>query len=149
MFAQTDIFSLDKWVMVGKDLGIGTMFALVLLALSAFGSFYILGASFGKQGFVRDFFVGVKDAATQFLARMTQTLDRLEAAAAESREFHKQQAATCQAMLKSHTDPAGPCNLTAIRAAAAHGLDAIEEIGQQVGADVAKHVEAAKNRLVQ
>ena len=117
MFAQTDIFSLDKWVMVGKDLGIGTMFALVLLALFAFGSFYVV-----REGF---------------------------AAAAESREFHKQQAATCQAMLKSHTDPAGPCNLTAIRAAAAHGLDAIEEIGQQVGADVTKHVEAAKNRLVQ
>ena len=149
MFAQTDIFSLDKWVMVGKDLGIGTMFALVLLALFAFGSFYVVREGFGKQGFVRDFFVGVKDAATQFLARMTQTLDRLEAAAAESREFHKQQAATCQAMLKSHTDPAGPCNLTDIRAAAAHGLDAIEEIGQQVGADVTKHVEAAKNRLVQ
>ena len=147
MFAQTDLFSLDKWVMVGKDLGIGTMFALVLLAISTFGSFYILRASFGKQGFVRDFFVGVKDAATQFLARLTQTLDRLESAAAESRDFHKQQAATCQAMLKSHTDSSGPCNLTDIRAAAAHGLDAIEEIGQQVGADVSKHVEAAKNKL--
>ena len=63
MFAQTDIFSLDKWVMVGKDLGIGTMFALVLLALFACGSFYVLRDGFGKQGFVRDFFVGVKDAA--------------------------------------------------------------------------------------
>jgi hypothetical protein len=149
MFAQTDMFSLDKWVMVGKDLGLGAMFALVLLSLFTFGSSYMLRASFGKQGFVRDFFVGVKEAATQFLARMTQTLDRLEAAAAESREFHKQQAATCQAMLKSHTDPSGPCNLTDIRAAAAHGLDAIEEIGQQVGADVAKHVGTAKNILVQ
>jgi hypothetical protein len=149
MFAQTDIFSLDKWVMVGKDLGIGTMFALVLLALFAFGSFYVLREGFGKRGFVRDFFVGVKDAATQFLARLTQTLDRLEAAAAESREFHRQQSATCQAMLKSHTDPAGTCNLTVIRAAAAHGLDAIDEIGQQVGADVSRHVEAAKNILVQ
>ena len=149
MFAQTDIFSLDKWVMVGKDLGIGTMFALVLLALSACGSFYILRAGFGKQGFVRDFFVGVKDAAIQFLARLTQTLDRLESAAAESRDYHKQQAATCQAMLKAHTDPAGPCNLTDLRAAATHGLDAIESIGQKVGADVGRHVDAAKNKLAQ
>ena len=109
MFAQTDIFSLDKWVMVGKDLGIGTMFALVLLALAACGSFYVLRAGFGQQGFVRDFFVGVKDAAVQFLSRLTQTLDRLESAAAESREYHKQQAATCQAMIEAHTAPTGPC----------------------------------------
>jgi hypothetical protein len=147
MFAQTNIFSLDKWVMVGKDLGLGAMFALVLLALFTFASFYVLREGFGKRGFVRDFFVGVKEAVTQFLARLTQTLDRLETAAAESREFHKQQAATCQVMLKSHTDPTGPCNLTGIRAAAAHGLDALDEIGQQVGADVSKHVEAAKNKL--
>ena len=108
MFAQTDIFSLDKWVMVGKDLGIGTMFALVLLALCACGSFYVLRASFGKQGFVRDCFAGVKDAAVQFLARLTQTLDRLESAAAESREYHKQQAAACQAMIEAHTAPRDP-----------------------------------------
>jgi hypothetical protein len=149
MFAQTDIFSLDKWVMVGKDLGVGAMFALVLLALFAFGSFYILRAGFGKQGFVRDFFVGVKDAAIEFLARLTQTLDRLESAAAESRDYHKQQAVTCQAMIKAHTDPSGPSNLADLRAAATHGLDAIESIGRQVGADVARHVEAAKNELVQ
>jgi hypothetical protein len=149
MFAQTDIFSLDKWVMVGKDLGVGAMFALVLLALFTCGSCYTFRASFGKQGFVRDFFVSVKEAATQFLARLTQTLDRLEAAAAESRDYHNQQAATCRAMLKAHTDPAGACNLTGIRAAAAHGLDALDEIGQQVGADLSKHVEAAKNVLVQ
>jgi hypothetical protein len=148
MFAQTDIFSLDKWVMVGKDLGIGTMFALVLLAIFTFGSFYILRASFGRQGFVRDFFVGVKDAAVQFLTRLTQTLDRLESAAAESRDFHERQSAVCQSMLRAHTDPAGSCNLTGIRAAATHGLDAIESIGQKVGADVAKHVEAAKSKLV-
>jgi hypothetical protein len=149
MFAQTDIFSLDKWVMVGKDLGVGAMFALVLLALFTFGSCYTFRAGFGKQGFVRDFFVSVKEAATQFLARLTQTLDRLETAAAESRDFHRQQAATCQAMLKAHTDPSGACNLAGIRGAAAHGLDAIDEIGLQVGADVSKRVEAAKSSLLQ
>jgi hypothetical protein len=148
MFAQTDFFSLDKWVMVGKDLGVGTMFALVFLVLAAFGSYYMLRAGFGKQGFVREFFVGVKDAAVQFLARLTLSLDRLESAAAESREYHLRQAATCQAMLEAHTGPGGPCNLTAIRAAATHGLDALESIGEQVGADVAKHVEAAKNNLI-
>jgi hypothetical protein len=148
MYAQTDFFSLDKWVMVGKDLGVGTMFALVLLAMSALGSFYILRASFGKQGFVREFFAGVKDAAIRFLDRLTQSLDRLESAAAESRDCHKQQAAICQAMLVAHTDPAGPCNLIGIRAAATHSLDALESIGQTVGADVAKHVEAAKNKLI-
>jgi hypothetical protein len=147
MFAQTDFFDLDKWVMVGKDLGIGAMFALVLLTMFTFGSFYILRASFGKQGFVRDFFIGVKDAAIQFLARLSQTLDRLESASAENREFHRHQSAVCQAMIEAHTDPTGPCNLTGIRAAATHGLDAIESIGQKVGADVAKHVEAAKSRL--
>ncbi|MCC6125689.1 MAG: hypothetical protein IT426_12050 [Pirellulales bacterium] len=148
MFAQTDIFSLDKWVMVGKDLGIGAMFALVLLALGACGSFYILRAGFGKRGFVREFFDGVKNAAIEFFDRLTQTLDRLEAAAAESRDYHRQQAAVCRTMLDAHTDPAGPCNLAGIRAAAACGLDALESIGEQVGADVAKHVEAAKNKLI-
>jgi hypothetical protein len=147
MFAQTDLIDLDKWTMVGKDLGVGAMFAMALLAMFAFGTFYVLRSGFGKQGFVRELFTGVKDAAIQFFSRLTQTLDRLEAAAAESREFHRHQATVCQAMIEAHTDPAGACNLAGIRAAASHGLDALDSIGRKVGADVSMHVEAAKNKL--
>jgi hypothetical protein len=143
-----DFTNLDKWIAVGKELGIGSMFALVLLAMFAGGSVCVFRASFGRRGFVREFFVDTKEAAMNFLARLTQTLDRLEAAAGESRQCHREQAATCAAMLRAHTDPSGPCNLSGIRAAASHGLDAIGEIGQCVGVDVAKHVEAAKNRLI-
>lgn len=148
MFADTDLTDLDKWDMIGNHFGVGTIFALLFLLFFVLTSTYVLKASFGKSGFIRDFFGGVKSAAEEFLSRLTQTLDRLETAANESKEYHRQQATTCQTLYHAHLDPDGPCNPAELRAAAVHGLEAIGKIGDKLNADTARDIAAAKEKLI-
>jgi hypothetical protein len=148
MFADTDFTDLDKWDMIGNHFGVGTIFSIMFLLFFVTTTWYTLKASFGKTGILREFFTGIKNAAEEFLTRLTLTLDRLETAANESKEYHREQAAVCKSMYNAHVDPTGPANLDHLKAAAAHGLDALQQIGVKTGANIDSHIAAAKNELI-
>jgi hypothetical protein len=141
----------NNWIEFGKNFGVGSIFAFFMLGFAIWCIRYVLRACFSndekKPGFLRTFFYDIKDAAVTFLKNMDARLDRQEAAATGTAAVIAASSESVKTMMHAHLDPDGTCNPGRLENAAKHGLDAIDEIGKRIGADVSQHIQAAKNKL--
>ena len=142
-----NLFDPSKWMEFGKELGAGTLFGFFILVFVATCSVYVLKALFGRRGFLREFFVGVKVTVRAFFRRLDERLDRLEAASRDSTGLEGKHFTMAEELQKEHLVRGGAANVDDIREAAICGLDGLKAMAEAKPQEASTHFETAKTKL--